>query len=130
MQRVLIVEDSPSIRTLYRVVLEAQGYTVLEAADGAAGLDTATRQTPDLIVVDMVMPRMDGLTMIERLREAERMAGSAPVPVLLVSALHDLLDLLDRDPGSLGIVAVLDKARLTPRKVAEAVAASLAPPAL
>jgi two-component system alkaline phosphatase synthesis response regulator PhoP len=125
-RRVLIVEDSPSIRTLYRAALERHGYTILEAADGAAGLEAAMRQRPDLIVVDVVMPRLDGLTMIEQLREAEGLAGSAPVPVLLVSALHDLLD---TDPGSLGIVAVLDKARLTPRDIAEAVATYLAPPA-
>jgi two-component system alkaline phosphatase synthesis response regulator PhoP len=124
--RVLIVEDSPSVRTLYRAALEICNYTVLEEADGVAGLDAAMRQRPDLMVVDMVMPRMDGLTMIERLREAERLAGRTAIPVLLISALHDLLDL---DPGSLGIVAVLDKAHLTPRMVREAVAASLAPPA-
>ena len=79
-QSVLIVDDEMQIRRLLRVVLEAGGYRVLEAANGPDGLAEAAQRNPDVIILDLGLPGMDGLTVLKRLREWSR----APVLVLSV----------------------------------------------
>ena len=77
---VLIVDDEVQIRRLLRVTLEANGYRVLEAANGQDGLAEAAQRNPDVIILDLGLPGMDGLTVLKRLREWSR----APVLVLSV----------------------------------------------
>ena len=77
---VLIVDDEVQIRRLLRVTLEANGYQVLEAAKGLDGLAEAAQRNPDVIILDLGLPDMDGLTVLKRLREWSR----APVLVLSV----------------------------------------------
>ncbi len=77
---VLIVDDEVQIRRLLRVTLEANGYRVLEAANGPDGLAEAAQRNPDVIILDLGLPGMDGLTVLQRLREWSR----APVLVLSV----------------------------------------------
>jgi two-component system NtrC family sensor kinase len=70
-ERILVIDDSQQIRSALRqVILEPEGYRVLTAADGQAGLALALREHPDLILLDVNMPRMDGLQVLEKLREA------------------------------------------------------------
>src|SRR5204863_153999 len=66
--RVLVVEDEPENRLLLRVVLGAEGYDVEEAEDGPTALAAAARQQPDLILLDVMMPGMNGYAVLERLR--------------------------------------------------------------
>jgi DNA-binding response OmpR family regulator len=66
--RVLIVEDSSTIAAIVKHYLELEGFDVLVASDGLAGLETARRERPDLIVTDMNLPGMDGLDMVKALR--------------------------------------------------------------
>ena len=77
---VLIIDDEVQIRRLLRVTLEAGGYRVLEAASGEDGLAEAAQRNPDVIILDLGLPGMDGLTVLKRLREWSR----APVLVLSV----------------------------------------------
>jgi two-component system KDP operon response regulator KdpE len=77
---VLIIDDEVQIRRLLRVTLEAGGYRVLEAACGEDGLAEAAQRNPDVIILDLGLPGMDGLTVLKRLREWSR----APVLVLSV----------------------------------------------
>ena len=77
---VLIIDDEVQIRRLLRVTLEAAGYRVLEAANGEDGLAEAAQRNPDVIILDLGLPAMDGLTVLKRLREWSR----APVLVLSV----------------------------------------------
>jgi two-component system KDP operon response regulator KdpE len=79
-QSVLIVDDEVQIRRLLRVTLEANGYRVLEAANGPDGLAEAAQRNPGVIILDLGLPGMDGLTVLKRLREWSR----APVLVLSV----------------------------------------------
>jgi DNA-binding response OmpR family regulator len=81
LQRVLVVEDERPMRTVLRDCLERQGYRVLVAEDGARALEIALRERPDLIVLDVMMPRLDGLAVCAELRRLER-----PVPVLMLTA--------------------------------------------
>ena len=77
---VLIIDDEVQIRRLLRVTLEAGGYRVIEAANGEDGLAEAAQRNPDVIILDLGLPGMDGLTVLKRLREWSR----APVLVLSV----------------------------------------------
>lgn len=82
-KRILYIEDNPENRLLVRRVLEAEGYTVFEAADGASGLDAAAETDVNLILLDISLPEMDGYTLAERFREMSALQG---VPVLAVTA--------------------------------------------
>lgn len=79
--RILVVEDELPMRTALRDCLERQGYRVLLANDGESGLAKALEEKPDLIVLDVMMPRLDGFAMCAELR---RLAN--PVPILILTA--------------------------------------------
>jgi DNA-binding response OmpR family regulator len=81
--RVLVVDDEEGIRVLCRVNLELGGYEVLEAADGFTALEVARTQRPDLIFLDIMMPRMDGWEVLEQLKEDP---ATAAIPVVLLTA--------------------------------------------
>ena len=76
---VLVVDDEVQIRRLLRVSLEAQGYRVFEAATGAEALVTAAQRQPELVILDLGLPDLPGVTVLQRLREWSR------VPVLILS---------------------------------------------
>jgi DNA-binding response OmpR family regulator len=85
--RILIVEDEVPMRTALRDCLESEGYRVLTAADGASGLERAVREKPDLILLDILMPRLDGYAVCAQLR---RLAN--PVPLLMLTAKGQIED--------------------------------------
>jgi two-component system KDP operon response regulator KdpE len=79
-QRVLVVDDEPQIRRALRLVLRANGYEVTEVAAGEAALDAAATATYDLMILDLVLPDLDGVEVCRRVREWTQM------PVLILSA--------------------------------------------
>jgi two-component system cell cycle response regulator DivK len=81
--QILYVEDNPENRLLVRRVLEAEGYTVVEAVDGLSGLEEASRVEPDLILLDINLPEVDGYDLAGRFREVDKLAS---VPILAVTA--------------------------------------------
>jgi two-component system, chemotaxis family, chemotaxis protein CheY len=84
--KILTVDDSASIRMTTKIALSGAGYTVTEAVDGADGLAKAQQDAFDLIVTDLNMPVMDGLTMIEELRKLPSQAG---VPIIFLTTESD-----------------------------------------
>jgi CheY-like chemotaxis protein len=82
MATILIVDDEPDIRFLIRLIFETAGHKVTEARHGAADLKSVKAEPPDLVVTDVMMPTMDGLEFIERLRANP---GTAAIPILVVS---------------------------------------------
>lgn len=68
-KKILIIEEENSLRGILRGVLKEKGFSILEALDGEAGLETAIREHPDLILLDIMLPKMDGMTMVKKLRE-------------------------------------------------------------
>jgi two-component system chemotaxis sensor kinase CheA len=85
-KRVLVVDDSYSAREIQRSILELENYTVETAADGIEGLDRLKEQRFHLIITDIKMPRMDGLTFVENLRRDD---GNRGTPVIVVSSVDD-----------------------------------------
>jgi two-component system KDP operon response regulator KdpE len=77
---VLVIEDEPQLRRFLRAALQTQGYRVLEAETGASGLAEAAAQVPDVIVLDLGLPDMDGVEVARRLREW------SAIPVVVLSA--------------------------------------------
>lgn len=85
---VLVVDDEPKIRDIVRRYLEADGFTVTERADGPAALRAAHDEPPDLIVLDVMLPGLDGVEVLRRLRETSQ------VPVILLTARDEEVDKL------------------------------------
>ena len=84
---ILIVEDDKDIREGIEIYLKNQGYTVYQAADGVEGLAVMKRETIHLAIVDVMMPRMDGINMVMRMREL-----NYEFPVIMLSAKSEEVD--------------------------------------
>ena len=89
MTKVLVVDDEAPIRLLCRVNLEAEGMDVLEAADGEQGLELARAEKPDVVLLDVMMPGMDGWQVAERLVED---AETTDIPLVFLTARAELRD--------------------------------------
>ena len=83
---ILTVDDSPSLRMAIRIALTGAGYDVTEAADGREGLDQANAGRFDMIITDLNMPNMDGLTMIRELRKSPAQCGT---PIIFLTTESD-----------------------------------------
>ncbi|MEO8638243.1 MAG: response regulator [Candidatus Taylorbacteria bacterium] len=80
--KILIVEDEAVINKTYAEELRDEGFLVLSAGNGRDGLDIALREKPDLILLDILMPVMDGLTMMDKLREKGEYGKNVPIILL------------------------------------------------
>jgi two-component system KDP operon response regulator KdpE len=79
-RKILIVDDEPGLRELVRINLEHEGFGVIQAENGAQGLDAVREEHPDLVILDVMMPEMDGWEACKKLREFSQ------VPVLMLTA--------------------------------------------
>jgi CheY-like chemotaxis protein len=82
-ERVLVVEDNEKNMKLFRDVLQAKGYSPIEATSGEQAVELAAEHTPDLILMDVQLPGMDGLEALEHIRSDER---TASIPVVALTA--------------------------------------------
>jgi CheY-like chemotaxis protein len=98
-KRVLVVDDDPSIRELLSTALEDDGYEVVPARNGEDALSVCERWRPDVIVLDLMMPVMDGWTFAKRLHETD------DIPIVVLSAANDL----ERHAKALGATDVVGK---------------------
>jgi DNA-binding response OmpR family regulator len=81
--RILVVDDQPDIRLMCRVNLQLEGYEVLEAADGDAGLVMVRLERPDLILLDVMMPGLDGWQFMKEIKADDELAE---IPIVLLTA--------------------------------------------
>ncbi|MBA7594259.1 Sensor histidine kinase RcsC [subsurface metagenome] len=82
MRKILVIEDDPSALKFTAYALEQEGYQVLTAANGVEGLKMAQEEKPDLVVLDVLLPGMDGFELCHRLRNAD---ATANLPILMLS---------------------------------------------
>jgi len=87
--KVLVIDDEAPIRLLCRVNLEAEGMRVIEAADGPTGLEAARTSLPDVILLDVMMPGLDGWQVAEELLDDETTSG---IPIVFLTARAELRD--------------------------------------
>lgn len=113
---VLLVEDDPSVLEMYRLKLELDGYRVNTALDGEEGLQKAGDLAPDIIFLDIRLPKMDGLEVLRKLRAQDRTRN---IPVIILSN-YDEEDLVARGLR-LGAHEYLIKARTTPTSLSEGI---------
>jgi DNA-binding response OmpR family regulator len=81
-KRILLVDDDPEIVESMKLALETKGYEILVARDGNQGLTMAEREDPDLVILDMMMPKRSGFLVLERLRRTRRV----PMRVIMITA--------------------------------------------
>ncbi len=82
-EKILIVEDNPQNMRLIEMTLKAKGYTLLKAVDGEEALEVAIRERPDLIIMDIQLPKLSGLEVTGRLRQV---AGFEEIPIIAITA--------------------------------------------
>ena len=111
---VLLIEDDAAAAEMYRLRLAADGYTVLIASDGEEGLRRAVEDRPDLIYLDVRLPKMDGFEVLERLRAD---VATASIPVVIVTNYGE--PELQQRGLSLGALEFLVKANTTPARLSE-----------
>ena len=80
---VLVVDDEPMTRTLLKLMLAPTNYEIIEAGDGFEALEKIEQQLPDIMILDVMMPHMDGFTLCQMLRKREETANT---PIILLSA--------------------------------------------
>ena len=86
MQKILIVDDEKEIRDLIEIYLKSEGYETLKAADGEEALKVLNRENPDLIILDIMMPKMNGIDTCLKIREEREM------PIIMLSAKSEDVD--------------------------------------
>lgn len=122
---ILIVEDNYDNRAIYTVALEIAGFEVIEAHNGEEGVQLARERSPDLIIMDLSMPVLDGWGAVKKLKSDP---GTAHIPVLALSA-HVVLNGDYRRSKEAGFAAYLTKP-VEPKQVVREVEAHLKPPPL
>lgn len=117
--RILIIEDNLLAATVYRSTLARAGYQVEVAADGEAGLAAVARSVPDLIVLDMMLPKLDGIEVLRHIR-----AEHPSLPVIVTSNAYTS-ERVDALWGA-GVTMLLTKANSTPKEFLQTVQQALA----
>ncbi|MCK4891903.1 MAG: response regulator [Candidatus Pacebacteria bacterium] len=87
-KKILVIEDEATLQKALNDVLAQEGYDVLSALDGMSGLDLALKENPDLILLDIILPKMDGFEVLKRLKEKE-----SKIPVIILTNLSDINDI-------------------------------------
>lgn len=115
-KRILLIEDDHDLAEIYLRVLEKAGYDVLHAEDGESGYDMALEHEPDLILLDIMLPKKQGLTILKELRNTPK---SETFPVYIVSMLGD--DLMKKQATNLGANGYIVKSQIDPYEISSQV---------
>ncbi|OGY90258.1 MAG: hypothetical protein A3B30_00835 [Candidatus Komeilibacteria bacterium RIFCSPLOWO2_01_FULL_52_15] len=110
--KILIVEDEEMLSTMYKVKFENDGYEVFSATNGADGIEMAKKEGPKIILLDIIMPKIDGFAVLKKLKEDPK---TKPIPVILLTNLGQDEDITRGK--ELGAVGYLIKANNTPSEV-------------
>ena len=86
MKTILVIDDEPAIRDLLKYNLEREGYHIIEASDGIEGINVALEQKPDIILLDIMLPKLDGLSVCKRIK------NSMTIPIIMLTAKSEEID--------------------------------------
>ena len=111
-KRVLIVEDEQDIRELYAEILRDEGFAVVEAWDGEKGLAESLSGRYDIILLDIMLPKVDGLQILKEIKKKEELSA---IPVVLLTNLST--DNIIKEGFALGAVSYIIKSEMTPDQV-------------
>lgn len=116
-KKVLIIEDDSMISSMYKTKLTQEGFEVLVAETGSRGLEMAMQEKPDLILLDVILPQLDGFAVLQEIKSAQ--ASTKDIPVIMLT---NLSTEEDKDKGAkFGATEYLVKASLTPTQVSDTV---------
>lgn len=87
--KLLVVDDDMTLRELYEERMRAEGYTIVSASDGEEAIEKATKEHPDAILLDIMMPKINGIDVMKMLRENE---GTKNIPIIVLTALVQEID--------------------------------------
>lgn len=119
--KIAIIEDDQAISQMYRIKFETEGYTVETAENGKLGLALSESMKPDIILLDLMMPEMNGDEMLQALRKT---TWGKSIKVVILTNMGE--QEIPEDVKQLGVSAVILKADMTPRQVAELIKQELA----
>lgn len=118
--KILLIEDEEMLANMYEVKFKNEGFDLVKALDGAQGLEIAKTIKPDFILLDIIMPKVDGFSVLKSLKEEE---STKDIPVMMLTNLGQDED-IERGK-QMGSVGYLVKANITPAEVVESVKAEL-----
>lgn len=113
-KKILVIEDDQAISIMYKGKLESDGFSVLTAINGADGLELAKKEGPDLIMLDIILPQLDGFSVLAELKKDSKTKG---IPVIMLTNLGT-----DEDKAKgekMGAVDYFVKANMTPSQISE-----------
>ena len=87
-EKILVVDDDPDMRDAITIILESRGYEIVTAQDGVEGLANLKAERPDLMMLDLLMPKMDGFAVLKELQDA-RWAKYRDIPILILSSVRE-----------------------------------------
>ncbi|NCQ16238.1 response regulator transcription factor [Candidatus Falkowbacteria bacterium] len=119
-KKILVIEDDAMISSMYKTKFAADGFAVAIAGDGEAGLKLARQKKPDIIMLDVILPRLDGFSVLEELKKD---SATKDIPVIMLTNLGTEEDKVKGE--KLGAVDYLVKASLTPGQVSQKIKTAL-----
>jgi DNA-binding response OmpR family regulator len=119
--KIAIIEDDQAISQMYRIKFESEGYTVETAENGVLGLELAENMKPDIILLDLMMPEMNGDEMLEKLRKT---SWGKNIKVVILTNVGE--QEIPEAVKEMGVSAFILKADMTPRQVVEVIKKQLA----
>lgn len=120
MKKILFIEDAMALQKTFGDILRKGGYEMTSALDGEEGLKLAKTEKPDLILLDLILPKVDGFEVLRRLKEDP---GTKKIPIIVLTNLEDIEDI--NKALELGVTTYLVKASYGPNEVLEKIKETL-----
>jgi len=113
-KKILVVEDDPMISSMYKTKFEVDGFEVFTADNGATGLELAKKEKPDIVMLDIILPQLDGFSVLEQIKQDK---ATKSIPVIMLTNLSTDED--KKKGEKMGALDYLVKASLTPGQISE-----------
>lgn len=114
MKKIALIEDGAVIREMYKMKLEMEGYDVICAEDGEKALEVIKKEIPDLILLDILMPKKDGFEVLKELKDSQDDSVRS-IPVIMLTNLSNKEDIVEAE--KFGVVDYIVKAKTSPSEI-------------